>query len=69
LLDGDFILLKKSSIVAKVGHVGRLLASKAHPAGFRTIAQLRRLALSGPSIKRKVHESVMSSVTGPGLKR
>jgi len=41
----------------------------AHPAGFGTTPQLTRLALSAPkSIRRKRHESVMSSVMGSGLK-
>jgi len=35
--------------------------SKAHSAGFRATTQLTRLALSGPSLRRKRHESVMSN--------
>jgi len=37
--------------------------SKAHPAGFRATPQVTRLALSGPSIRRKRHKIVMSIVT------
>jgi hypothetical protein len=36
--------------------------AKAQPAGCRATTQLRRLTLSGTSIKRKCHESVMSIV-------
>ena len=36
--------------------------AKAHPAGFETTHQLTRLALSGPSLRRKRHESAMSNV-------
>jgi len=36
--------------------------SKALPARREATAQLRRLTLSGRSIRRKRHESVMSSV-------
>jgi hypothetical protein len=36
--------------------------SKALPVGCEATAQLRRLALSDTSIRRKRHESVMSSV-------
>jgi len=36
--------------------------SKAHPVGFRAAAQLRCLALSHLSIRRKCHESAMSIV-------
>src|SRR5258708_7367268 len=35
----------------------------AQPAWIRATTQLRRLALSGPSIRMKRHESVMSIVT------
>jgi hypothetical protein len=35
---------------------------KAHPARFGATAQLTHLALSGPSIRRKRHKSVMSIV-------
>jgi len=38
------------------------LNAKAQPEGFRATTQLTRLALSGPSIRRKCHESVMSLV-------
>src|ERR1700737_1547750 len=41
--------------------------SKAQPAGCRTMTQLRRPTLSGPSISRKRHESVMNIVMGSGL--
>jgi hypothetical protein len=34
--------------------------SKAHPVGFRAVAQQRCLALSSPSIRRKCHESAMT---------
>src|SRR5258708_2503648 len=37
--------------------------AKAQPAWIRATTQLRRLALSGPSIRMKRHESVMSIVT------
>src|SRR5258707_11117279 len=42
--------------------------SKAQPAGFRATPQLRCLALSRTSIRRKCHESVMSLVMGSDLK-
>jgi hypothetical protein len=35
--------------------------SKAQPAAFRATTQVMRLALSGPSIRRKCHESVMKA--------
>jgi hypothetical protein len=37
---------------------------KAQAAGYRVTAQLTRLALCGPSISRKCHESVMGFVMG-----
>ncbi len=43
--------------------------SKAQLAGCGATPQLMDLALSGPSIRRKRHESVMSIVMGSGLKR
>src|SRR5258708_8676285 len=42
--------------------------AKSQPAGCRAPPQLRRLTLSGHSIRSKCHESVMSSVTESGLK-
>jgi hypothetical protein len=36
--------------------------SKAHPAGLRAATQVTHLVLSGTMIRRKRHESVMSSV-------
>ena len=41
--------------------------SKALPAGFGATPHLRRLALSDTSIRRKRHESVMSSVMAVAL--
>jgi len=38
--------------------------SKTHPAGFAVTTQLTHLALAGPSMTRKRHESVMSPVMG-----
>src|SRR5215467_13040164 len=43
--------------------------AKAHPAGFETIPHLALLPLSGLSIRRKRHESVISIVMGSGPKR
>jgi len=43
--------------------------AQAHPAGCRATSQLTRLALSAPSLKRKCHESVMSTVMGGGPTR
>jgi hypothetical protein len=42
--------------------------SKAHLGSVGATPQLRRLALSDASIRRKRHENVMSSVMGNGLK-
>ena len=42
--------------------------SQAQSAGFGATAQRLHLALSGPSISRKCHESVMSSNMGNGPK-
>src|SRR5215470_2442939 len=39
--------------------------SKAQPAGFRATAQLTHLVLSGVSIRRKRHESVIESGLKP----
>jgi hypothetical protein len=36
--------------------------AKAHPAGLRATTQVAHLILSGPSIRRKCHESAMSIV-------
>jgi len=36
--------------------------SKVHPAGLQATLQVTRLVLSGKNIRRKRHESVMSSV-------
>jgi Ran GTPase-activating protein (RanGAP) involved in mRNA processing and transport len=43
--------------------------SKAQLEEFLTTTQVTRLALSGNSISRKCHESVMSSVMESGVKR
>ena len=43
--------------------------SKAQSARCGATAQLMHLALAGPSLRRKRHESVMSFVMGRGLKR
>src|SRR5262249_51461290 len=40
--------------------------SKAHLAGGRATPEVMRLVLSGPSIRRKRHESVMDTVMGSG---
>jgi hypothetical protein len=42
--------------------------SKAQPAEFHATPQVIRLALSGPSIRRKCHASAMSLVMESGLK-
>jgi len=40
---------------------------KARSAGFGATAQLRHLAFSGLSLRRRRHESVMNSVIGRGV--
>jgi len=42
--------------------------SKAQSAGFGATAQLMHLALAGPSLRRKRHESAMHIILGNGLK-
>src|SRR5437016_5984910 len=46
--------------IKKCIHLRAFPNSKALPAGFGATPQLRRLALSDTSIRRKRHESVMS---------
>jgi len=49
-------------------HLKAFPHAKVQPEGFWTTTQLRHLALSRASIRRKCHESVMSLVIGSDLK-
>jgi hypothetical protein len=48
-------------IFSLLDHLRAFPHAKVQPAGFRAPPQLTRLALSGPTIRRKRHESVMKA--------
>ncbi len=66
------LVAKSESHVVMSEHVGGARSAfphtKAHPAGFGATAQLTRLALPAPNIRRKCHESAMSIVMGSCMK-